>query len=380
MFDESNNNPHTVSDANKIDIGSVEDVSGEVNVAGGHVIHAQAGATVIVGIPSSPAPAQVGAGLQALRELMERSTQVRIAMNAFRTDFGAASVQVGLLGDYKDLHDLLHLLQFSCYNGIVLTAARFPGDDSALENLYDYHLSLENIYNEMRVVVDRELVPKIETTWIQEIAEALRELQIAIDQLDEQSLKKVIWRLNRLLSVQPTRINTRLNSAARNLRLSSLVLALRRVYDHILTLDLDRGKVEAFKTGLEALVNLCERLDRLIEDHEQWQAVDIELRRIEALIGQDLLELEMSWSDLHRQAGPLFESRTEVWAEAFQKESKALDEALAFDNPIKTRRAFRSFRRRAGDRFYRVDLELKALCGELRLVGDPIASILRILE
>jgi len=50
---------------------------------------------------------QAGAGLQALGELMGRSPQMRAALFGFLADFQAACTQVEVLGDYKDLHDLL---------------------------------------------------------------------------------------------------------------------------------------------------------------------------------------------------------------------------------------------------------------------------------
>jgi len=63
--------------------------------------------------PANPAGkcAAGRAGLQALGDLIGRSPQMRAALFAFRADFQAACTQVDVLGDYKDLHDLLHRLQ-----------------------------------------------------------------------------------------------------------------------------------------------------------------------------------------------------------------------------------------------------------------------------
>jgi hypothetical protein len=57
-----------------------------------------------------------------------------------------------------------------------------------------------------------------------------------------------------------------------------------------------------------------------------------------------------------------------------------LDEALVNNNPVKVRRFFRSYQRRATDRFFRVDVQLKALCGDLRQIGVPLASVLRMVQ
>jgi hypothetical protein len=370
--------PEVHAENNSIAIGGISiggDVSGQMNIANGHIIHAEKGATVIIG-----ASAEAVGGLVALRELMQHSSDVHTAVIAFQSDFKVAHEQVDLLGDYKDLHDLLHRLQFHCYNGIVQAATRFPSDEMSLDNLTDYALTLEEIINELKQVASRPIIPKQELVWIEDISLTKEELHHAIDALDEKALKKVTWRLNRLLATQPARINALLNLAARTLRLSALLSALTRVCDHITSLELDSDKVLAFQSGLEALDKLDCELSNLVDDHDRWQMLDVELRRIEASIDHDLLELEMSWPDVKPKAESLYGACSDEWAEALQKEGNALDDALLSNNPAKIRRFFRNYQRRATDRFFRVDVQLKTLCGDLRLIGSPLASVLRMVQ
>jgi hypothetical protein len=193
-------------------------------------------------------------------------------------------------------------------------------------------------------------------------------------------LNQAIWRLNRTLAIQPTRINTRLTAAARALRLPALVEALGVARDHLAAPGLDADKVRQFQSGLEALDSLGRSLQAQVENHDHWQGVDVELRRIEALIDPDLIELQMSWPDLKAIAEPLYHSQSDEWALAMSKEAEALDEALTADNPVKTRRAFRNYRNRAGHHFFQVDSELRKLCGELRPIGEPLTAVLRLIE
>ena len=323
---------------------------------------------------------QAGAGLQALGDLMQRSPQMRAALFAFRADFQAACTQVDVLGDYKDLHDLLHRLQFDCYNVIVKAAARFPADETALDDLQDYLLGLEDILSQLHGVTRRAAVAAADTAWISDVAGAHDELKRVTEQADAKLLKQAIWRLNRTLSIQPTRINTRLTAAARGLRLPELVQALAVAREHLATPGLDVDKVRQFNTGLEGLDNLGRSLQVQVEDHDHWQGVDVELRRIEALIEPDLTELQMSWPDLKAIAAPLYQSQVDEWAVAMSKEAEALDEALASDNPVKTRRAFRNYRNRAGHHFFQVDTDLRKLCSELRPIGAPLTMVLRLIE
>lgn len=323
---------------------------------------------------------QAGAGLHALGDLIQRSPQVRAALYAFRADFQAACIQVDVLADYKALHDLLHRLQFDCYNVIIKAAARFPADETALDDLQDYLLGLEDILEQLREVTRRAAVAASDTAWIGDVAGARDELRRVTEQADAKLLKQAIWRLNRTLSIQPTRVNTRLTEAARALRLQVLVEALAMARDHLAAPGLDADKVRQFQAGLEALDSLGRSLQAQVENHDHWQGVDVELRRIEALIEPDLMELQMSWPDLKAIAEPLYRTQSEEWAIAMSKEAEALDEALAADNPVKTRRAFRNYRNRAGHHFFQVDNDLRKLCGELRPIGEPLTLVLRMIE
>lgn len=370
--------PQVKAESHSVAIGGLNiggDVNGEVKIASGHIIHAEQGATVIIG-----APAQAVGGLVALHELMRNSPDVRSAVIAFQADFKVAHEQVDLLGDYKDLHDLLHRLQFYCYNLIVQAATRFPADEMALDNLTEYSLTLEGIMEELKQVARRPTIPEHELAWIEDVGLTKADLDNAISSLDERSLKKAIWRLNRLLAIQPARINTLLNLAARTLRLPALLSALTRVCDHLTALELDADKVSTFQSGLHALDQLEHVLCELVADHDHWQMLDVELRRIEASIDRDLTELEMSWPDVKPKAEPLYALCNEEWAVALQKEDNALEEALGSNNPARVRRCFRSYQRRATDHFFRIDVQLKALCSDLRQIGVPLASVLRIMQ
>jgi len=322
-----------------------------------------------------PSPDQVREGLAALSELMQ-TPEVRAAVVAFRTDFEAAREQIDVLGDYKHLHDLLHTMQFHCYRPIVQEARRFPDDDMAVDNLMDYELTFQGIVNDLQDAVRRASLASLETSWVQDLDRAQEELHDALEDLDAGQLKRVIWRMNRVLAIQPSHINTRLNVTARALRLPALVEALTHVRDNLARFDLDPEKVGQFEAGVEALARLDERLTALVDDHDSWQVVDLELRRIEAAMGQDMMELEMSWPALKAMIEPLYTGSAEEWAESLKTGAEALGSAIEEDNPARTRRYFWRFRRQADDRFYRVNVDLKTLCGDLRKVGEPLTSVM----
>jgi hypothetical protein len=324
--------------------------------------------------------AQAAGGLFALGELMKTSRDVRNATITFQMDFKGAHEQVDRLGDYKMVHDILHRLQFQCYNLIAQAAPNFPDDPMKLENLGMYALTMEHIADELKQVAAHSIIPKDELAWISDIDLAQADLNVAINELEPRSLKKVVERLKRILGRYPANINTLLNHSARELRLSELLGALRRVCDTLVSLKLDPEKVNTFQSGVEALDKLDQALTTLVEGHNRWQMLDSDLRLIEASIDRDLADLELWWPDIKTRSEQLYGDCPDAWAAALKKESGGLEEALTTNNILKVRQRFRNFQYRAALRFYQVDVDLKNLCDGVRQIGMPLASVLEIIE
>jgi hypothetical protein len=108
-----------------------------------------------------------------------------------------------------------------------------------------------------------------DTTWIGDIAGARDELQKATEQADAKLLKQAILGLNRTLSIQPTRISTRLTEAARALRLPALMDCLTLARDHLNSPGLKADRVRQTQTGLEALDRLSKNLQTRVENRDR---------------------------------------------------------------------------------------------------------------
>lgn len=76
---------------------------------------------------------------------------------------------------------------------------------------------------------------------------------------------------------------------------------------------------------------------------------------------------------------PLYADRAESWAGAMIGDGERLELALGVGEAAKIKQLFRRFRRQASDRFYRVDVDLKRSCDELRQLVVPLASVLRVI-
>lgn len=317
--------------------------------------------------------------ITALVDLM-RNEKVRAVVAAFRTDLQATNQQIEMLNNYKSLHDLLHKLQFRCYSVIAQELARFPQDTLAMDNLMDYEVTLQDIVDELRTLSKRATLPTSDVAWVDDVAQAQSKLHDAIAKTDVDALKRTIWLLKRVIALQPSGVNQRLNAAARALRLQALVEAMLTIRGALTTLKLASDKVTQFEQGVDALRGLNTRLAVLVEDHDNWQAVERILSRIEDVMVYDLNELALSWPDVQSKIDQLCRDNREEWANLLQQDSAEVSNAITGQNPSLIQRYFRRFRQRAGNRFYQVDIMLKDLCEELRNVGNPLASVLSILE
>ncbi|WP_017302005.1 hypothetical protein [Nodosilinea nodulosa] len=209
----------------------------------------------------------VGEGLNALTDLMQ-VPEVRAAVITFRVVFEAACDQIDVVANYKVLHDLLHTLEFQCYSGIVQEAKRFPEDETALDILMEHELILQGLLGEMQQVAVRETIATHEVQWLNDLRTAQTELHTAVDTLNVRCLQRTIWLLNRVLAIQPSRINTNLTGAARALRLTGLTNAMALIAEKLTSVNLDQKKLEQFQEGVEMLTALDQRLAALVMGHD----------------------------------------------------------------------------------------------------------------
>ena len=323
-------------------------------------------------------------GLIALSVLTNEVPKVREAVIRFEDHFQVASERIHLLGYYKDLHDLLHRLQFQCYNPIVQEATRFPDDELGLENLMDHETTLQDIINELKRAAQQVSINQqdsiYDTSWIEILIEAQESLHQAIDSKEKPFIKRAILLLNRILAIHPGQINARLNETARTMRLPTLVEAMTGVCNYLANLELDKEKLEQFEIGVEELAEMNGNLTSLINDHDIWQQIDLELRRIQSTLVYDATDLVDSWPYLKSEVENLTRSKNNQWEEEIKEDIKKLDAIVGSDNYIRLKRDFRLFYRRMAYRFYQVDVDLKVLSDNLRYVGQPLASVMRILQ
>jgi len=319
-----------------------------------------------------------GAGLLALAELV-RSPAAHDAVVAFRAVFRSACDQIGVLAACKHLHELFQQLEDRYYL-IYHDGRRLPGDLSAWTSVERLEPDLQAVIDELLEQASSSPLAGEALLWQQKLVRAQEELREAIERQELDLLRLATIALRDVLGREPSRINTRLVSAAGALRLSAVAQALGMVRDHLSALHLNQQAqlhVEAFARGVDALAELDARLTDAIAAHNTFQELDDELRRIEAILDPDLREIERAWQSLRPMMRRLCESTTATWAPKFGAIGDELERTLPSHNRSKILRLFRSYRSQAIRSFNQVDRDLLALCEELRKVGDPLETVLK---
>ncbi len=312
-----------------------------------------------------------------LSELMHEP-EVRDAVVRFRTEFQNACQQIRLVADNKEVHDLFHEMQFQSYNQLLLVERR-GGDEYDPEELEAYADQFEGLVERLRDVGPRAAQTTAAPEWLAELEEAGRRLRAAVDatQSDqwETDMKRAIRLIRAVLDIEPSRVNTRLHTAAQALRLDELVQAMSVIRAKVAAAELTEDKLRQFDEGVAALEALNADIEDLTRRHDRWQEVENHLRRIEGIISRDVDELELSWPKIRKMVEGL-----QGDGKGFEDYVTRLERALNSGKEQEARRSFVRFRRQAARVFLHVDTTLKKLCDQLREVGHPLTSVLELMQ
>lgn len=305
-----------------------------------------------------------------------RKPEVRAAIIAFLTDFQAASTQINLMNDYKQVHDLFQELEnryFLIYND----QKRLPDDDIAWDSIGMNEPELRSKIDDLVETAKRATFAADEARWTQQLEKVNTELHQAVEEFDLAKLQDSTRLLYRVLNRQPSRINAQLVTTASTMRLDALEKAMITICENLSSDEFDLEAVRQIKEGVDALAGLDERLANLVKEHNAWQELDDELRRVEGSLDQGIDELQDSWEDLEPLTRKLYGRSAEEWAVQLQKMASSLEQALGEGAIANVRRLFRRLRSQVSRRFRRVDFELLTLCQNLQKVGESLDILLR---
>ena len=314
----------------------------------------------------------------AIVRMLSRA-DVRTAVVTFQTDFQAASQQIEQMNDYKQIHDLFQILETQ-YDLIYRDLKRLPEDDMAWEDIAGAEPELQTRINDLVVLSKGPTFAEGDVRWASQLETVKGHLQTAVDGDDLDALKAGISLLSRVLTRHPTRINAQLVAVAGALRLDNLEQAITTISASLAEADIKMDNmVEEVQSGQSALAGLDDRLKGLVREHNAWQNIDDEIRRVKAAVSQNNIdELEYAWDDLEPMTKERIEAHNEQqWAINLNTAMENLKPAIEKQLISKVRRLFMRYHTYVGHRFREVDLELLSLCTELQRVGEQIDLLLR---
>jgi HPt (histidine-containing phosphotransfer) domain-containing protein len=275
------------------------------------------------------------------------------------------------------VHDLFQELEnryFLIYND----QKRLPDDDIAWDSIGMNEPELRAKIDDLTETAKRpSFAATDEARWAQQLDKVKTEMRVAVEEFNLEKLQDSTRLLYRVLNRQPSRINAQLVATASALRLDALEKAMMTITGELGGDEFNLEAVHQIQEGVQALAGLDERLSGLVREHNAWQELDDELRRVEGSLDQDIEELQDSWVDLEPLTRKLYGNSAEEWAVSLQKMASSLEQALNEGAIANVRRLFRRLRSQVSRRFRRVDFELLTLCQNLQKVGESLDILLR---
>jgi hypothetical protein len=309
-----------------------------------------------------------------------RAPQVREELSQFRALFSGTRTQIELLGQYKALHDVLQEVE-APFSAIVRDQKRLAASREAWDELCDPIESLQlMLQNAIKILAGARLCDEFDMTR-RRLTDAAASLTAAIGG-ESKKLDGAVFAIRRVLGLDLSTANNRLLTTARDLRLDAVVAALRSVLAGLGVGRTTGASVDELARLVGALDELHDRLEALVREHDQWQAIGNDLRHFVDSGQPGLDELRHSWPTVQESLTAVLASANGAdWTGVIGSAAKDLDGALGrSDDPCKWISQLRALFRRANQRFVEVDKLLLRTCEELRQVGDTLDSVLKVID
>lgn len=318
-------------------------------------------------------------GLLTLPQLMKEDSKVREALLEYRVRFQNVLGRIGRLIAFKSVHDLLHVVQLRCYDAIMRDLPRLTTDDTAVDSIDSYAYELLTSIEQLRKIDEDPIFTSSRLKWIDTLQRAYEALVGGVKDRDEKKVKQAANLIDRVLAAEPARIDSRLFEVADELQLEAVCDAVAFVCDRCKTGGMPNEKLASLMEARDVLEVLDANLNTLVRSHQLWQDVDVTIRRVDTNIDTDTFELKDEWPELKKSVEALSASTAE-WARKLREDEKAIEGAIAEDSQPSMIRFFRRFRQKAATRFFMLDRDLKAQCGELGNIGKPLSDIVEALK
>jgi len=319
-------------------------------------------------------------GVDLLKDQLNNPA-VRKVVVPHRQELVELMEDIGVLANYKRLHDYLQTINFTHYPQLVDEIKRLRQDPLAATNLEEHVDLLNDIRSKAgeaaNALPDTAAVREEQLLWVNKLQDFIEELRQAVAALDDRRGAQAIRSINRLVRPQPSRLNTLLSLTAKKLPLEGLVQTIGEVVKTVATGE--ASSVE-MREGLQSLQNMLPQLKGRVTEHEQWQEIENEFLTTDEFIEQgtpdSVAEFNDMWPDAKVKIAALAGTDPgAAWANRSKSLADLIDKALGVDNSS-VRTNFRIFRHTVLFHFFQVDRALRAQCEAVLAIRQPLQSLL----
>ncbi|WP_315737500.1 MULTISPECIES: hypothetical protein [unclassified Bradyrhizobium] len=333
---------------------------------------------------STPASVKtLNTGINSLRREVEEDAGIRSVVAASRKTLDQVSSRIDALFHYKELHDCLHDIQLRHYREIIDCAKELGRDPQASFGLQQHVIDLAKICSRVREAA--ELLPEVGADrthvrgWIEELESAIPKLRKAVRDEDTHDVITAVFPFRSVIVSEQSRVNASLNRYAEELPLRELSEILANA---VAAKPAGDASAADLQEAIASLRNIKSQLSSRVAEHDKWQRIEKDFWEAEDNIEKNTPES----LDLFKEFWPAIKSRVDEiastqaeadWAKDAKEYASRVDETIAshVTNFGTLRRNFKLFRDTALLHFFNVDRDLKAQCGDILKIREPLREL-----
>jgi hypothetical protein len=181
--------------------------------------------------------------------------------------------------------------------------------------------------------------------------------------------------IERVAQRESFKINVRMVEGAREFKIGELLQALADIDQTLRERNLLPGTLSSIQKGFRDLTDLNIRLQGLIEQHDQWQAIDHELQNAPR---DNDRHFKKTWERVAKQAEGVVSLSPPAWVGEYRSYAESLDAALKRGNKTEVEEYFEAVKTLVQARFLEVDENLNRFFGPLCEAGKSLATLLTV--
>lgn len=302
----------------------------------------------------------------------------RPIVSRYRDDIERTSVCAHVVGNLKELHDLLDQVRHNVYETLRPVAQRLPAPD-AVRDIARYDLKFVGLMKQLAEVAGRSGFQPGDFPWIDEdLTAAAKLLKRLFKEPRQELLIQALNYLQNVIERELSGLESQLTEATKQLDLPELTAKLYDLSADLTESGVAAAAVEGLDRDIEKLVLVERRLAGLITTHRLWQRIDARVNLLELSLNQSLEDVASTWQLLEPSLARL--PVTGAANDGLGEIVAAFAAAVAARDQTEVWISFNALASELRGRFFSVDRQLRAECGLIREAGITLGSVVEKLD